>query len=163
MTPTTEHGLSITLDDGRTMLALLRPEDQDELSEFIASGKISIEVAASDADLEGHGLSADVAVDVEGHAITLRLPTTADAAALRAALMVAAATATIVAAGAVAGLQGSPAAPGAPSNVNRVQARPPAADLQIRREQRANQLLEAPAPDLPSVDSPASRHGGPSD
>jgi hypothetical protein len=136
--------LEIRLDDGRSIVARPRPEDQDLLRQ--AGREVTLELGSSDFDTSAHGLSSDLTIDVEGHAMTLRLPTPADAEALRRMLMVGAISATIVAAGAIASLQGT-----SPTTTDQsIVAPPPPAgaarlDFQERREQAINRMLEAPA------------------
>jgi hypothetical protein len=104
--------VAITIENGQTLFAEVRPEDERKLAELLGD-RSAIQFAPSQDDLEGHTMSDDIVVDVEGHAMVLRLPRPTDAAALRRALAVGAVTATIVGAGAIAGLR--PAAQTAPA------------------------------------------------
>jgi len=142
--------LAIALEDGRELVAVPGPEDQERLAQLGFSDIVSL--AAVDTDTSGHLMSSDVMVDVEGHAMTLRLPTNADAEALKRALAVGAVTATLVAAGTLAALQGGPAAPAVPQTVTRPNAGPPAAEFQLRREQQVDKMLAAPAPIVAPTD-----------
>jgi hypothetical protein len=96
---------AITLADGKTIEAELRPEDERQLVELLGDRR-TFQFTASDDDLEGHSFSGDVLVNVLSHGAVLRLPSASDAAAVRRALTVGALTATIVGAGAIAALQG---------------------------------------------------------
>jgi len=147
--------LAIALEDGRQLVAVPGPEDQERLAQLGFSDIVSL--AAVDTDTSGHLMSSDVMVDVEGHAMTLRLPTNADAEALKRALAVGAVTATLVAAGTIAALQGGPAAPAVPQTVTRPNAGPPAAEFQLRREQQVDKMLAAPAPIVAPTDIQTER------
>src|SRR5687767_12680790 len=148
------QALAIQLEDGRTIVAWPRPEDQDFLAQ--TSGEARISLAPSEFDTEGHGVSDELTIDVEGHAMTLRLPTPADAETLRRALIAGAMTATIVAAGAIASMQGSPAAPTAPSNADLGAGPQPRTEFQVRREGAADKMLEAPAPAVSAPENPTN-------
>jgi hypothetical protein len=156
--------ISIQLEDGRTIVARPRPEDQEFLDGYRDR---DIELSAGEGDTTGHVIAAtdDLTVDVEGHAMTLRLPTPADAEALRRALAVGIVSATVVAAGAIAALQGSPGTTSTTQTV--VRPNPPAApmqDFQSRKEAQTDRMLEAPAGEAPAVDAPSNhRVGGPQD
>lgn len=97
--------LVITLADGQTIHAEMRPEDERRLAELIGA-HATFEIERTDDDLEGHAFSGDVLVNVLNHSIALRLPSVGDAAALRRALAAGALTATIVGAGVIAALPG---------------------------------------------------------
>lgn len=147
-----EKTLAIRLDDGRTVIARPRPEDQDFLAQ--SGGEARISLGSYELDVQGHGSSSDLSVDVEGHAMVLRLPTPADAAAVRKALMVGAMTVTVVAAGAIASMQGSPASTTSGQNI--AVPPPPAAvsrhDFQVRRGEAIDKMLEAPGPVIQPAD-----------
>ena len=156
-------GLAIHLEDGRTLIAIPGPEDQDRLAQF-GGGSVSLSAGTADLDTEAHAYSSDLTVDVEGHALTLHLPTAADADALRKALAVGIVSATIVAAGAIAAMQGSPAVPSTQSTVSRPAAPAPAEDFQTRREREIDRMLEAPAGEIAPANAPVNRRvGGPQD
>jgi hypothetical protein len=154
--------LAITLNDGRTIVATPRPEDQGRIAE-LADGPFAIRPDSSGSDTSGHAISDELTVDVEGHAMTLRLPTPADAEALRKALAVGVVTATIVAAGAIAAMQGSPATTGTTTQtVSRPAPAPAAEDFQTRREREIDRMLEAPPAEMPGTGTPSNnRVGGP--
>jgi hypothetical protein len=113
--------VEIQLDDGRTIVATPRPEDQDLLQAWQDRG-VALTDRSDDSDTSGHRIAAtpDITLDVEGHAMTLRLPNSADVETLKKALAVGAVSATIVAAGAIAAMQNpasntvEPVAPAAP-------------------------------------------------
>ena len=113
--------VEIQLEDGRTIVATPRPEDQDLLRAW-QDQNVSLTDSPDDSDTSGHkiGGTPDITLDVEGHAMTLRLPNSVDVETLKKALAVGAVSATIVAAGAVAALQNPasdtavPIAPAAP-------------------------------------------------
>lgn len=154
------NALVIQLPDGRTVIATPGPEDQGRLAQ-IGDGPVTLSAGATETDTYGHSYSNELSLDVEGHAVTLRLPTPADAEALRKALAVGLVTATIVAAGAIAAMQGPSATP-ATQTVNRPAAPAPAEDFQTRREREIDRMLEAPAAEIPVVDTPTNqRVGGP--
>src|SRR3954454_9308594 len=154
--------LAITLADGQTFHAELRPEDERRLAQLL-SDRSTIQLASNDDDLEGHAISSEVVADVEGHAMALRLPRPADAAALRRALAVGAVTATIVGAGAIAGLQ-APAqstttAVDAPAVRQQVQT-VPAAALRAQQNEMAREQSQQAVPldaDNPAVPAQALR------
>lgn len=103
--------LAIRLEGSdETFWAQPRPEDQERIKELLRSGSASVTLN-DEADVEGHGESAELTLDVEGHALTLRLPSPADAAELRRRLALGAVAATIVVAGAAAAIQGVGNAP----------------------------------------------------
>jgi len=130
--------LEIQLEDGRTIVATPRPEDQDLLRGW-QDRDIAVTDRYDDADTSGHEFAAtpDITLDVEGHAMTLRLPSSVDVETLKKALALGAVSATIVAAGAVAALQNPasdaavPIAPAAPITA-------PAQDINVSqfREER---------------------------
>jgi hypothetical protein len=155
-----QQALEIRLNDGRTIIAVPGPEDQQYLGQV--GSETTITLGSSDFDTAAHGMSSDIELDVSGHAMTLRLPTAADAEALRRLLMVSALSATIVAAGAIAALQPS-SIPSTSTAVHRGPAPAPMADFQVRREQDINEMLEAPpAVGQPSdVDTQDAVHGAP--
>jgi hypothetical protein len=146
--------LTITVANGQTLFAEVRPEDERKLAELLGD-RSSIQLAPTDDDLEGHAMSDDIVVDVEGHAMVLRLPRPADAASLRRALAVGAVTATLVGAGAIAGLrpaaQTTPAVE-IPAVRQQVQTVPAAALRAQQNEMTREQSLNAIPRD---VDNPA--------
>jgi hypothetical protein len=149
--------LAITLSDGQTFSAELRPEDERRLAELLGD-RTTIQLASND-DLEGHAISGEVFADVEGHAMALRLPRPADAAALRRALAVGAVTATIVGAGVIAGLQ-TPAqtttpAVEVPAVRQQVQTVPAAALRAQQNEMTREQNLQAVPLDVENPAVPA--------
>jgi hypothetical protein len=102
--------LAITLHDGQTIHAELRPEDEQRLTERFIDGS-TIQLTATDDDLQGHAFAGSVLVNVLDHAIPLRLPNAADAAALQRSLAVGALTATLVGALAISVVPTSTSAP----------------------------------------------------
>ena len=59
---------TITVANGQTLFAEVRPEDERKLAELLGD-RSTIQLAPSDDDLEGHAMSDDIVVDVEGHAM----------------------------------------------------------------------------------------------
>ena len=74
--------LAITLNDGQTIHAELRPEDERRFTEQFGDGS-TVQLTATDDDLQGHAFAGNVLVNVLDHSIPLRLPNAADAAALQ--------------------------------------------------------------------------------
>lgn len=107
--------------DGRTIVALPRPEDQGRLQQ-LAGDSATITIQQSDRDTEGHLLGDEIAIDVEGHAMTLRLPNAGDAAAIRRVLAVGTLTATVVVAGVFAASTVQPQTQPVPISVPRAPA-----------------------------------------
>ncbi len=126
--------------DGRTIVALPRPEDQGQLEGLGVDGS-SLSVSQSTLDTEGHGLNGEIAVDVEGHAMTLRLPNSGDAVALRRALAAGALTASFVIGVGVASTINQMDAPAAAIPAA---APVPVTQLDVLREERLAPM-EAPA------------------
>ena len=152
--------LAIELADGRTIVGLPGPEDQDRLA-AATSGPLTIQLGETSSDTEGHQASDELMLDVEGHAMTLRLPTSADAAAIRSALVAGTLTATVVAAAAFTAMQGqaNQPVPAAVPVTESVSA--PNIDLAIRREQRLAEGEAVPAAGSGSLGtSDTSNSGG---
>ena len=135
MSQESSGALAIKLDDGRTVIATPRPEDQGWL-EQLGADTVTVSAGSAELDTYGHGISDELTIDVEGHALTLRLPTPADAEALRKALAVGVVSATIIAAGAIAAMQGGPTASSTQTTVEQPAAPAQAVDLATLREQR---------------------------
>ena len=102
--------LAITLHDGQTVHAELRPDDERRLVELL-SKNATFEISSSDDDLQGHAFAGDVLVNVLDHSIPLRLPKAGDAAALQRSLAIGALTATLVGAVAISIVPTSTSAP----------------------------------------------------
>lgn len=154
--------LAIRLDDGTTVVAQPRPEDERRLADLLRGRTRKISLRASDADTEGHAALSEVIVDVEGHAFTLRVPSPADAAELRRRLLLGTLAATLAVAGAgaaiigadVLGKSGSAPQAGAP-----VAAPAPLEDLSVRRE---NRLAPMESVGGPADSAAGSQSGAPS-
>ncbi len=146
--------LAISLNDGQTIHAELRPEDERQLAELLGD-RSAIQFASSADDVEGHAISGDVLVDVEGHAMVVRLPDSADAAALRRALVVGAVTATLVGAGVVAGLRPQPPISTTVEQAQSVQVQAvPGPALRAQRDEmqrEAAQVIAVPVQQLQAV------------
>jgi hypothetical protein len=119
--------------EGRTIVALPRPEDQGRLQE-LAGDSATITIQQSDRDTEGHLLGDEIAIDVEGHAMTLRLPNAGDAAAIRRVLAVGALTATVAVAGVFAASTVQPQTQPVPISVPRAPAAPHAAPISVNAD-----------------------------
>ncbi len=126
--------------EGRTIVALPRPEDQGQLEGLAIDGS-SLSVSQSTVDTEGHSLNDEIAVDVEGHAMTLRLPNSGDAVAVRRALAAGALTASFVIGVGVASTFNQMDAPAAAIPAA---APVPVTQLDVLREERLAPI-EAPA------------------
>jgi hypothetical protein len=116
--------------DGRTIVALPRPEDQGMLQE-LAGDSTTITIQQSDRDTEGHLLGDEIEIDVEGHAMTLRLPNAGDAAAIRRILAVGTLTATVVVAGVFAASTVQPQTQPVPISVPRAPGIPMPARMSV--------------------------------
>lgn len=130
--------LAIRLDDGATIVAQPRPEDERRLADLLKGRDRKVSLRASDFDTEGHMRYSEVIVDVEGHAFTLRVPSATDAAELRKRLLLGTVAATLAVAGAGAAIIGADAInkSAAPQAVSPAAAPAPLEDLSIRRENR---------------------------
>jgi hypothetical protein len=116
--------------DGRTIVALPRPEDQGRLQQ-LAGDSATITIQQADRDTEGHLLGDEIEIDVEGHAMTLRLPNAGDAAAIRRVLAVGTLTATVAVAGVFAASTVQPQTQPVPISVPRAPAVPAPARMSV--------------------------------
>jgi len=140
--------LTLRLDDGTEVLALVVSDIEGPLVDLLASGD-ELRLRADDVDVSGHAMADTVSVwvagpdDVSGHALALRLPSAQAAHEFQLKLIAGGAIAVVLATGVIV----SQAAPGAgvredAGPVIGTQAAEPA---QIRHEMRTDSSVTEPA------------------
>ncbi|HLA16579.1 MAG TPA: hypothetical protein VJZ72_06720 [Candidatus Limnocylindrales bacterium] len=160
--------LTLRLDDGTDIVAMVVSDIEAPLAELLASGD-ELRLRADDLDVSGHAMADTVSVwvagpdDVSGHALALRLPSAQAARAFQLKLIAGGAIAVVLATGAIVSQAAPIGIPGEAGSVIGTQASEPASirhemrtapaePAQVRHDMRTDAAAPVTAPAAPVTD-----------